>query len=174
MNGKYGLFISHNKVIIGEANNYLNESWKKLFKRLILEDEIKALKQFEGKAEKRFERLSREKKIKTLSKDEMISLLYKRKKHLSSRKKLFSKYRDAKMDLLDRLTFEWCEEATLVSLSMIEKGLKYLSDINSVVITQETEEKFLEAWNGIYCYDFKTYDYYKFDYDKESVFDVQT
>lgn len=166
--------IEAKKPILYEANNYLNESWQKLFERLSLEEEIKALKQFEGKAKKRFERLSREKKIKTLSKDEMISLLYKSKEHLSLIENLFSEYRDAKMDLLDRLTFEWCEETTTVSISMIKKALKNFCEIKSDVVTKEMRDKFLDAWNGIYCYDFKTYDYYKFDYDKESVFDVQT
>ena len=166
--------IEAKKPILYKDNNYLNESWQKLFERLSLEGEIKELKQLEGKEKKRFERLSPEKKIKTLGKDEMISLLYKEKEHLALRVDLFSEYRNLKMDLLDRLSFEWCEESTLVSLSMIEEGLKYLSDVNSSVVTKEMTEKFLKAWNGIDCYDFKIYDYYTSDYDKESVFDVQT
>lgn len=143
--------IEAKKPVLYNDNNYINESWQKMFEVLSLSKELKALN----------------KKIENLSKEEMLSLLNKKKEHLESKSVLFSKYREVKMDLLDRLTFEWCEEATLVSLSMLEKGLKYLSDINSDVITQETKEKFLEAWNGIYCYDFKTYDYYTFDYDKE-------
>lgn len=143
--------IEAKKPVLYNDNNYINESWQKMFEVLSLSKELKALN----------------KKIENLSKEEMLSLLNKKKEHLESKSVLFSKYREVKMDLLDRLTFEWCEEATLVSLSMLEKGLKYLSDINSDVITQDTKEKFLEAWNGIYCYDFKTYDYYTFDYDKE-------
>ena len=143
--------IEAKKPVLYSDNNYINESWQKMFDMLSLSKELEALN----------------KKIENLNKEEMLSLLTKKKEYLESKSVLFSKYRETKKDLLDRLTFEWCEEATLVSLSMIEKGLKYLSDINFVVITQETEEKFLEAWNGIYCYDFKTYDYYTFDYDKE-------
>ena len=140
------------KPSINSGNNYLNESWQKMFGGLSLEKDLKALNK---------------NKIEDLSKDEMLSLLYKKKELLESKLVLFSKYREVKMDLLDRLSFEWCEESTLVSLSMIDKCLKYLSDINSSVVTKEMTEKFLEAWNGIYCYDFKTYDYYTFDYDKE-------
>lgn len=140
------------KPSINSDNNYLNESWQKMFGGVSLEKELKALNK---------------NTIEDLSKDEMLSLLYKKKELLKSKPVLFSKYREVKMDLLDRLSFEWCEESTLVSLSMIEEGLKYLSDVNSSVVTKEMTEKFLEAWNGIDCYDFKTYDYYTFDYDKE-------
>lgn len=144
--------IEAKKPVLYSDNSYLNESWQKMFEALSLKEELAALNK---------------NKIENLSIEEMLSLLYKKKEFLESKSVLFSKYRGDKMDLLDRLSFEWCEEATGVSISMIEKGLKYLRGINSVIITKETAEKFLEAWNGIYCYNFKTYDYHTFDYDKE-------
>ncbi len=150
--------IEAKKPILYSDNNHINESWQKMFEVLSLTNELKALN----------------KKIENLSKEEMMSLLNKKKEHLESKSVLFSKYRNLKTDLLDRLTFEWCEEATAVSISMIKKVLKSFSEIKSDAVTKEMRGEFSDAWDGIDCYDFKTYDYYKFDYDKESVFDVQT
>lgn len=150
--------IEAKKPVLYGDNNYINESWQKMFEVLSLSEELKALN----------------KKIENLSKEEMLSLLNKKKEHLESRSDLFSKYRNLETDLLDRLTFQWCEEATAVSISMIEEVLKSFSEIKSDAVTKEMRDEFSKAWDGIYCYDFKTYDYYKSDYDKESVFDVQT
>lgn len=104
-------------------------------------------------------------KVDNLELTEMISLLCERKECLLTRLNAVLKIDKQKLDLLDKLTCEWCEEATRSSLVKIDEVLKTLQATEFV--SKEIKNMFLAAWNGVYCYDFKKYDYYEFDFNEE-------
>jgi hypothetical protein len=125
-------------------NRYLHEEWKDVFAHL-----------------------SAEFKIEELKKEDMLSLLKRKKEHLEAKRPLLEKYRSVKSDLLDTLSLAWCAEATEASLAIIETALQVLGRLPSAAPSKADRELFKKAWQGVYFYDFKTYDYCKFDYKEE-------
>lgn len=106
-------------------------------------------------------------KVDDLNRDKMISLLSRKKEYLKSRTEAASKIKTEKFDRLDKLTYEWCEEATRVSIIKIDEALSVLQKSETESVPEEIRTQFVEAWRSIGCFDFKTYDYYTFDFDKE-------
>lgn len=106
-------------------------------------------------------------KVDDLNRDGMISLLGRKKEYLKSRTEAASKIKTEKFDRLDKLTYEWCEEATRVSLIKIDEALSVLQKSETESVSEEIRTQFVDAWRSIGCFDFKTYDYYTFDFDKE-------
>ena len=131
------------KPVLNEKNEYLQTTMKDIFMELKVDFDIDAL-----------------------DKEKMISLLNTKKEFLQNKKKGLGKINKEEFDFLDDLSYEWCKEATEASLTMIEKGLEHLQ--KSVThVDKEIKDIFEKSWNGVFCYDFKKYDYYEYDYKEE-------
>jgi hypothetical protein len=132
------------KPTLNGYNNYQNKSLSKLFEKLDIE--------FDSG---------------DLNREKMISLLLMQKEHLESRKKLFADVATDEFDLLDLLSYEWCKVATDASLKIIDDKLKVLQKDACALDYDEMKEEFLKGWRGVGCNDYKKYDYYTEDFNKE-------
>lgn len=104
-----------------------------------------------------------------LSTEQMLILLNELKVFLNKRNTVIASFKTAKLDLLDKLTYEWCEEVTRVHILQIDEAIAYINNNKnnpSRAVRKEMHGKFKNAWGGIGCYDFKQYDYYTDDYDE--------
>ena len=104
-----------------------------------------------------------------LSIEQMLVLLNKLKVFLNERNTAIAFFKTADLDLLDKLTYEWCEEVTRVHIVKIDEAIAYINNNEnnpSRAIRKEILEKFKNAWDEVSCYDFKQYDYYTDDYDE--------
>ena len=99
-----------------------------------------------------------------LTVEQMSELLDMKKAYLMSINEKFPGIQYADFDLLDKLTFEWCQEATRTSILMIDDTKKFLQEYSAGVSDQEIKAEFMHAWRGVVCYDFKKYDYLEHDY----------
>lgn len=104
--------------------------------------------------------------INMLKKDKMIALLHKKKDHLLLKTKKYSEMQNVQFDLLDKLTYEWCQIATRANMIMIDDALQNLQEVTTELGEEEIKTIFKNAWNGVFCYDFKMYDYYTYDYSE--------
>lgn len=129
-------------------NVYLNETIRSLF---VVPDEINNKKNAD---------------IKAMSSDDMICMLSEKKEYFQKRMEKASQIDPASLDALDRFSLDWGKFATSASIADIDKMINELE--GSKIVSDKIKNDFFSVWAGIYCEDYKIYDYYTYDYDKES------
>ncbi|MBQ9929513.1 MAG: hypothetical protein IJO72_01855 [Oscillospiraceae bacterium] len=101
-------------------------------------------------------------KVADLNTKQLITLLRMQKNHFEAKMQAAAAVDQTGFDPLDQLTVNWCHEAARYSLVQMKDLLKRLESNEDL---QTLKETYAAIWYGVGSYDFKTYDYYAFDFE---------